>query len=220
MVQRSRDVIVNILCGALSGMRPATEKERDQYRLNTHTNFELLVVSNGSAVEGSHIARPGLAGDFDFERTKLHARHWFDMKGRDLVKGQSLSEVFPGRRLTDPFVAKAVDVLRIHAPAYAERLMLHGSAFPSMAIDMASDYIDRACYDDQSLSLEAANYIQMFLVAMSASAELPMARDVIVSPDDYKALRSQLDSEWASYETSALQSLVDEIDYSATPLPG
>ncbi|MFU2936750.1 hypothetical protein ACM7NO_25695 [Pseudomonas aeruginosa] len=221
MSQRSREVLVNILCGSMSGMRPATEQEREQYQRNTQTNFDLLVVGNTPALQDAHVSRAGHAGAFDFDRVKRYESAWHEMKGRDLQGGTSLSELYPGRAVSDPFVAKAVDVIRQHAPQYAGKLMLHGSAFPSMAIDMASDYIDRATFDDKTLSVEAAKNIQMFLTAMSVSNEQKHVRDFVASsPAQLREMRSALDREFSAFESTTIQTLVEEIDLSQTPLPG
>jgi hypothetical protein len=216
---RSREVLVNILCGAMSGMRPATEREREQYQHNTQTSFDLLVVSDGKGLQDAHVARPELAGAFDFDRVKRYDKAWFDTKGRDLLNGVPLSEVYPGRSVNDPFVEKTVALLREHAPQYAGKLVLHGTAFPSMVIEMAGDYLDRATYDDKTLSIEASQNLRMFLTEMAAGSDRPAARDTLLSPTAFLSMRAALDQEFAAFEASTIQGLVEEIDLSNTPLP-
>jgi hypothetical protein len=141
------------------------------------------------------------------------------MSGRDLLQGVPLSDVYEGRTVRDPFLEKTVALLREHAPQYAGKMLLHGSAFPSMAVDMACDFIDRATYDDKTLSVEASCNLRAFLAEMQVGADRPEVRDTLMSPDAFLNMRAALDQEFAAFEASTIQGLVEEIDFSNTPLP-
>lgn len=222
MNDRSRKTLTNILCGSMTDMRPATESEKEQYRKNTGTNFDLLAVGKNSGMADAHVACPALAGSFDFDRIKRYEKPWFDMRGQDLLKGTALSEIYPGRKISDPYLAKAVEMMRESAPEYAGKLAMHGSEFPIMVLDMAADYIDRATFDDQTLSLEKSKHLQMFITEMSSLAAPGgnSLSNVILDQRQFSELRSSFDDQLAAFEHDTINQLVEEIDLSSVPLPG
>ena len=61
----------------------------------------------------------------------------------------------------------------------------------------------------------------MFLTAMSVSNEQEHVRDFVASsPTQLREMRSALDREFSAFESTTIQTLVEEIDLSQTPLPG
>ncbi len=221
MTSRSRDVMVNILCGTMSGMRPAPQEEIHQYQVNTQTDFDLLVVSAGGGVSDAHVAKSGFSGAFDFDRIKRYDNAWFDMKGADLLKGTALSEIYDGKTINDPFVARAVETMREHVPEYAGKLAMHGTAFPAMALDMAADYVDRATFTDQTLSLEKAANLRSLFAALSVSSKDKEVAPYVNDKVGFYDLVAEVDKEMAGFESSAIKGLSDdpdsEIDYTSVP---
>ncbi len=222
MTDRSRQTLTNILCGSMTDMRPASEAEKAQYRINTGTTFDLLAVGKNAGMAEAHVACPALAGSFDFDRIKRYEKPWHEMRGQDLPNGTPLSELYPGRNVSDPFLAKAVAVVREHAPAYAGKLTMHGSEFPLMALDMASDYIDRATFDDRSLSVEKAKELQTFITEMSVAATPGNAalHTTLLDASAFNALRKSFSDDIESFEKTTINQMVEEIDLSSVPLPG
>lgn len=222
MTDRSRQTLTNILCGSMTDMRPASEVEKAQYRSNTGTTFDLLAVGKNAGVAEAHVACPALAGSFDFSRIKRHEKPWYEMQGKDLQGGTPLSELYPGRHVSDPFLAKAVAVVREHTPAYAGKLTMHGSEFPIMAMDMASDYIDRATFDDCTLSIDKARELQTFLHEMTVAATPGNAvlASTLLDASEFNALRKSFSDEIDAFEHDAISQMVEEIDLSSVPLPG
>lgn len=222
MTDRSRQTLTNILCGSMTDMRPASEAEKAQYRKNTGTTFDLLAVGKNAGMAEAHVSCPAMAGSFDFGRIKRHEKPWHEMKGPDLVNGTPLKELYPGRHVSDPFLAKAVAVMREHVPEYAGKLTMHGSEFPSMALDMAADYIDRATFDDRTLSFEKSKDLHTFINEMTAAAtpgNAPLSA-TLLDASEFKALRQSFTDEIEAFEHDTINMMVEEIDLSSTPLPG
>ena len=222
MNDRSRQTLTNILCGCMTDMRPATDAEKAQYRNNTGTAFDLLAVGKNVGVAEAHVACPAFAGSFDFDRIKRYEKPWFDMRAQDLLNGTPLSEIYPGRNVSDPYLAKAVETVRENAPEYAGKLAMHGSAFPTMVLDMAADYIDRATFEDQTLSLDKAKHLQMFIHEMTVLSEPAGSSlsSVVLDQRQFSALRNSFDEQVAAFEHNTINQLVEEIDLSSVPLPG
>lgn len=222
MVDRSRKTLINILCGSMTDMRPATEAEQEQYRKNTDTTFDLLAVGKNAGVAEAHIACSALAGSFAFDRIKRYEKPWYEMAGKDLVGGTTLSELYPGRSVSDPFVAKAVALMRENIPNYAGKLTMHGTEFPAMVLDMAADYVDRATYYDGTLNLESARELHSFIQSMGVAATPGNQGldSLLLSSQEFQAKRAGFSSELETFERETINQLVEEIDLSSVPLPG
>lgn len=221
MSDRARDMVVQILCETNSGMRAATEREQEQYRKNTGTNFDLLTVNDRPGHE-SHIARSQHASYFDFDRISRYDRNWFDQKLKDLPNGQPLSDLYSGRTPDDPMFKKAADILRSYAPQHVNAFMLHASAFKGFSLAMAGDLIDQAAFKDKSLEPEQYVQLNTYLgLLQSKEYALPDAARHIISDDQFRMLLTDIDQEMQAEVAYLVEELdVEEIDLGHTPPPG
>ncbi|WP_455233599.1 hypothetical protein [Geopseudomonas aromaticivorans] len=186
---------VKFLCGAVPGMRAATEREAEQFKRNTQSNFELLTICDAPGQQAAHIAKAPNAGYFDMERITQYQGAWFDQDLRGLSTGHPVSEAAHGRSPSDPFVNKTVELMQQFIPEHAEQLRNHATAFPKYATAMCADYFDKAFVNGQITPDDLA-VATAYLGALDARDAVQPASSVhVLGMGDYKDMVEDIDRE-------------------------
>lgn len=218
-MDRAREMGVKFLCGAISGMREATEREQQQFRRNTQSEFDLLAVRDTPGLPPAHIAKPQHAGYFDMERINKYDGHWFDQTPNGLARGEPVSGLSHGRRAEDPILKKTVDLLRQFAPDYVSPMMLHGSAFPGLSLQMCADFVDRATYKDGTLSPENRSVVMAYLSALeSRDSVQPEYSKNILDPGEYRALLDNVDRDMNAELELMLGDWNEDVTFEVVPV--